>query len=447
MCASGPSSTARAASSPRAGCFDALRGLPLRGEVRRRDGDAVRRHQRELARERLVDDVGDAVQVDQLESRRLLGTELPAHRPHLERRQLGREAAGDVVERDAGGELGERAVGEPEPEPERAAAAPHLERVVDPRLPDREVHVVEGGVDPAVPALELGHGPPDEVAANLDRCAQLARRLRPQREAVMPAVVLEQEIDALEAERHRAPALVLPLDGRGADDDLALLEEPVAGHAVGALLGLQLEPGDEEPALRIATHDQARPVEDDGPETQLAGEERAPGKGDADVLEAERFLAAPVEDLHAGEFEAGVEAEPFRGDRADLDPLAERARDRGLDLRLVVGDRGQDPEAQAQHRDRDDEVQRDERPAGAAEPLEPAALDRRKLGLDQLVVGVVVEKAHLERERPDYNVPRIGPRFRSKPDRKYATPSDTNARAREPTDRLYFTPRIRRALT
>ena len=75
---------------------------------------------------------------------------------------------------------------------------------------------------------------------------------------------------------------------------------------------------------------------------------------------------------------------------------ASSARDRGLDLRLVVGDRGEDPEAQAQHRDRDDEVQRDERPAGAAEPLEPAPLVRRKLGLDQLVGGVVVKKAHLE---------------------------------------------------
>ena len=56
---------------------------------------------------------------------------------------------------------------------------------------------------------------------------------------------------------------------------------------------------------------------------------------------------ARVEDLHAGELEPRAQSEPLRGDLADLDSLPERARDRGFDLGLVLGDRRQHPEAQA----------------------------------------------------------------------------------------------------
>ena len=211
---------------------------------------------------------------------------------------------------------------------------------------------------------------------------------------MVPAVVLQQEVDALELERHRAAEIVLPLDRRPAHDDLALLERPVGeADAVGRLVGLHLDPGDEERAPCVAPYDELRPIERHRVEAQLAGEDRHPGHRDADVLERETLSAARVEDLHSRELEPRVEAEPLRGDAADLDPLAERARDRGLDFRFVIRDRRQHPEAEREHRGREDEVERDQRPAGPPEPLQPAALDRGELRLDGLVGGVW-EEAH-----------------------------------------------------
>src|SRR5499426_2240060 len=299
------------------------------------------------------------------------------------------------AKRDVGGELGERGLGEPEPELERAAAAPHVERVVDPRLPGRQVDIVERGVQAAVPLRELGDGTADEIAPQLERRGELVRQLGADREAMVAAVVLQQEVEALEADRRGAAPLIEPFDRGLADDDLTVLEQPVGGAAVPLRVGLHGEAGDEELALRIAADREIRAFDDDRPEAELAREERAPGDGGRDVRQCERLLAARIEDVHVGELEPRVQAEPLRLDPADAHMLAEGARHGGRDPLLVIADARQHPEPQREHRDRDGEVERREPPAGAAQPLEPPALVRRQLRLERCGVRLVEETHRL----------------------------------------------------
>ena len=69
-----------------------------------------------------------------------------------------------------------------------------LQRIVDPRAPGREVGVGELGIELAVPGLQLLESPALQIAAQVERGGELARRLRAQREAMMAAAVAQDEI-------------------------------------------------------------------------------------------------------------------------------------------------------------------------------------------------------------------------------------------------------------
>ena len=399
-----------------------VRRLPPRHEVRGREGRPAAGNERQAARKTVVRDVLIAHERQQAEVVGALPhAELPVYRGEIEQRELRPEARGHVLEREIGGELGEPPVVDREPEAQRAATAPHFDRVIDPRLPGRQVDVVQRGIQTAVPLGELLDGAPHQVAAHVERGRVFARRLGAQRETVVTPVVLEHEIQTLELQRRCAPHLVAPFDLSVADDDLALREDPVGGAAFRSVGGAQLQAGDEEPALRIAADAQVRPVEHERLEAQLAGRDRVPGHARAHVREHQRLLAAAVVNLDPAEFEPRMQAVPLGIDPLDGDFRAERARNRRGNLVLVIGDPRQRPEPQHEHRHRGEEIQPDERPSRAAQPREPAALARRELFVQARVERVVddfldlvdgvVERVHPARGAQAVNGDIVRPRW------------------------------------
>src|SRR6185295_19884455 len=111
-------------------------------------------------------------------ARRFAPVEPAVYRGHLEQRQILGEARRDVRERHIRRGLRELAGRKRDPEAQRALAAAHVDRVIDPGAPGGEVGRAERGVHAPVPARWMLDAATLERGAHFQAGPELARRTR-----------------------------------------------------------------------------------------------------------------------------------------------------------------------------------------------------------------------------------------------------------------------------
>ena len=346
-------------------------GAPLQGKPRRRQRHAGLQFQRDLPA------------ADFVAAARALRRQPPLHRAHRQQGQLGRKTRADTAQRDVGSDLLQAFVGKTQPQPQAALSVLNLQRIVEPGAPGREVGVGEFGIEPAVPGLQLLERPALQIAAQVERGGELARRLRPQRETMMAAAIAHDQVQVGQGQQRRAAQLIVPVHLRVADNDFALRQQPV-GKTRARVLGIELDAGDIDCARQVPADAQMGLVQDKGMKTQGAECKRVPRHCEGHRGQRQRDAALLIVQTQIGQGEVGAQALPAGIGTADADALVDIARNRLRDEFRMLLDLRQNPEAQRQHHRGKAEIRDQGGNAGEAQqPAHQAAPLRRNAELRQ----------------------------------------------------------------
>ena len=276
-----------------------------------------------------------------------------AHGLELKRRKIMRQPRGDPRERHVRRALLHAAVFERSPDAQRALPCAHIERVVDPRPPGREVGVAELGVEPAVPGRGIGRAAAFQLGTQFETRAERLRRTSREPDRMVVARISQAQVQRGKRQRRRGALLVAPLDLGVADDDVFLPEQPVGEAALA--VGRQLHAGDVQGAVGVAAHFEPRPVDGERIQPKLAVQQRAPRDDVMDRRQRQNLAALVVVEVHVREADLRPQAEPSCLDAGDLDRQADGALDRRDDVAAIALDVRQQPKAQREHQRREDE--------------------------------------------------------------------------------------------
>jgi hypothetical protein len=145
-----------------------------------------------------------------------------------------------------------------------------------------------------------------QAGAQAEALAPFGRRCGVQPHLVLPAAVAHHQIQLPQRQRSvgLGPQLVGPAHGALADDELGLVEEPVARLASAVVVAAaDVQPGHFDPALGGAPHVEDRRVDDDLFDTQPP--QRGHGHRHVDLRQQQGFLAPRVEQAHVAQCDDG----------------------------------------------------------------------------------------------------------------------------------------------
>ena len=161
-----------------------------------------------------------------------------------------------------------------------------------------------------------------------------------------PAVV-ERQLQVFQHQRRRLAQAVLPDDGRIADADAFLLENPLGKGRVA--FALRRHAGHRQLAVEFAAHVQHRAVESQQGQGRAQANQALPGEHAFDTGQRKGRCTLAVGDHHVVEDEIRIQPLPARLDTADAHRLPDRPAGCLLDLGAVIGDLGQHRIAQGEH--------------------------------------------------------------------------------------------------
>jgi len=293
----------------------------------------------------------------------------------IEFRQFLRQTDAQLLKRQVGGQP-TAAIAHFPPQTQGTAPVRQMHGVIDPALPAGQIGIVELNIEPRrqigkLPRLQRLQQVALEFAAQVKAVGQRCRRHRRQPQTMAMAAIVEAEINVFQNQRRRLPLAVVPDQGRVADANPRLRQQPV--ESGGIAVALRLQAGNRNPPINRPPHMQHGIFKSQQGQLEPHPEQAFPGKHGLDPMQRKDRLPLAVGDRHPVEYQIRVESLPARFNPPDPDLQTNRLARGRLDFRLVSGDPGQHGIAQRKHQS--DKQQ----PGNEQTPAQPAqtTVDRR----------------------------------------------------------------------